>query len=110
MPLYNTSEDPWTAPTLINSWSNFGSTYAPAGYYKDSRDVVRLRGLVKGGAAGSNMFVLPTGYRPAFREVYLVFCGAMMMQARIDIDSNGIVQFVSGSSDYVSLSNIAFRV
>lgn len=109
MPLFNASEEAWIAPTLINSWSNHSASYASAGYYKDNSDVVRLRGLIKGGSAGSNMFVLPTGYRPSSREVFLVFCGVMMMTARIDVDSSGIVQFVTGSNDYVSLSGISFR-
>lgn len=109
MPLYNPSEDGWSTPTLINSWSNFGSPYSPAVYYKDGIDRVHLRGLVKGGATSSNMFVLPVGYRPTHRLVFLTFCGAMMMVARIDVDSSGIVQFVSGSNDYVSLSGISFR-
>lgn len=109
MPLYNASEEAWTAPTLINSWSNHSVSYASAGYYKDNVDVVHLRGLVKGGSVSSNIFVLPTGYRPSAREVFLVFCGVMMMTGRIDVDSSGIVQFVSGSNDYVSLSGISFR-
>lgn len=109
MPLYNTSEDPWTSPTLINSWTNFGSPYALAGYYKDGLDIVHLRGLIKGGSVGTTIFALPIGYRPSAREAFLTFCGASSVTARIDVDSSGTVQFMSGATDYVSLSSVSFR-
>lgn len=57
----------WIAPTLINSWADYGSPEAPAGYCIDPLGFVHLRGSIAGGTSGSVAFVLPSGYRPAER-------------------------------------------
>ena len=56
----------WTAPSYANGWVDYASaTYAPLRIRSDRSDVVRLQGIVSGtGATGSEIFVLPTGYRP----------------------------------------------
>ena len=55
----------WTAPTLLNSWTNFGGSLEPAGYLKDPLGFVHLRGV------SSRLVLLalrrsrlPAGYRP----------------------------------------------
>ena len=58
-----TVED-WNAPSLINSWVNYGGAYDTAGYYIDPYGVVHLKGALKTGTSGTVAFVLPTGYRP----------------------------------------------
>lgn len=58
----------WTAPTLLNSWVNYGTPYAPAGYYKDVFGIVHLRGVVKNGTNAVSIFNLPSGYRPAYES------------------------------------------
>jgi hypothetical protein len=53
------------APTLAGTWVNFGAPQQVAGYAKDPLGFVWIRGCVKnGGLIPSNIFTLPTGYRP----------------------------------------------
>lgn len=54
---------PWLTPTLINSWVNFGGGEQDLQYRKVD-DMVQIRGVVKSGAIGSVIAVLPVGYRP----------------------------------------------
>lgn len=56
----------WTAPTLLNSWVNYGTGGNAAGYWKDASGWVHLRGLVKSGTPGASsvIFTLPSGSRP----------------------------------------------
>lgn len=56
-------QDAWTAPVLLHSWANAGST-SKAGYLTDGLGFVHLRGRITGGASGSVAFTLPPGYRP----------------------------------------------
>ena len=109
MPLFDTSQEAWIAPTLLNSWVNYGGGYANAGYWKDSHGVVHLRGLVKSGGTASTIFTLPAGYRPAANELFLVASGTTPTFAQIAIDTAGGVVFLNGSNGYVSLSGITFR-
>jgi hypothetical protein len=89
----------WIAPTLLNSWVNFGAPYAVAGYRKDAEGWIWLRGLIKDGtvSAATSILTLPSGYRPAD-------------QLRLPIDSNGahgsLIVFASGSVTCAVGSNI----
>lgn len=96
------------APTLLNSWVNFGSTYANAGYYKDPFGVVHLRGLVKNGtaAAGTAIFALPVGYRPIADLLFDVDSNGAHGSAAVR--SGGNITFEVGSNVYFSLSAIQF--
>jgi ribosome modulation factor len=102
----------WTAPTLTNSWVNYGSGgYGNAGYRKDADGFVHLRGLVKNGSSvGATIFTLPAGYRPAFNGLYSAWntSGA----ARINIGSDGTVvidtQIGSPGTAYQSLDGVTF--
>ena len=42
-----------TAPTLTNSWVNFGSGNMSAGYYRDTQGEVHVQGTVSGGTIGT---------------------------------------------------------
>ena len=106
----------YTAPTLLNSWVNFGGTWATAGYAKDDQGVVRLKGLLKDGitALGTSIFKLPVGYRPSEDRVFSVatFNGVSLIHARVDVASNGDVK--TGVQDnnvqntWLSLEGISF--
>ncbi len=107
MPLNNptslTDED-WKTPTLTNNFLNVSSAYNPVGYWKDGFNVVHLRGQVRNswnGSQGLTIFTLPVGYRPPYREAFLVGCFAPLlttMTGRIDILTDGSVQCVNGAS------------
>ncbi|UYL94005.1 putative tail fiber protein [Geobacillus phage vB_GthS_PK3.6] len=100
----------WIAPTLLNGWSNFGSGYEGAAYYKDALGFIRLKGVIKGGTMGAAAFVLPIGYRPPARKMFAVATSGGM--GRVDIDTSGnviIVVFGSASNGYVNLDGIVFN-
>ena len=58
-------------PTFNLGWKNYGGGYDVAGYCRDPMAFVHLKGLIGGGTvnAGSPIFVLPEGFRPAAREI-----------------------------------------
>lgn len=84
----------WTAPTLLNNWANFGAGWQPAGYLKDADGFVHLRGVITnavGTLAGTNMFVLAAGYRPANTTPLSVLNMNGTGTIRLDVDSAGNV-------------------
>lgn len=95
------------APTLLNSWVNFGTPYNNAGYARDSLGFVYLRGVVTAGAMLSPMFRLPAGYRPANEE--LLTGGSRDDFGRIDILPTGDVVPKFGTNVYVSLDGLRFK-
>jgi hypothetical protein len=53
----------WIAPTLLNGWVNFGSSYPNASYFMNEFGIVILKGLVKSGTVGNyltNKYLLNT--------------------------------------------------
>ena len=99
----------WIAPTLLNSWVNYGGSHAIAGYRKIGM-VVYLRGLLKNGsAANAVFFTLPSGYRPAYKLIFTSFSTAGA--CRIDVDTNGNVNaYTNGSTTWTALDGISFLV
>jgi hypothetical protein len=96
----------WTAPTLLNSWVNYGDVWSTAGYYKDENGRVHLKGLVKNGTIDQNIFVLPAGFRPS---KYLLFpVQTVDTIGRCNIKSDGGVQPDVGSANWFSLDGISF--
>lgn len=95
-------------PTFANSWVNFGSPWASAGFWKDPLGVVHFRGRIKSGTVGSTAFILPAGYRPEFKGTYAIGSNATI--GLIEIDTNGTVTPVTPSNNtYVSLEGLTFR-
>lgn len=97
------------APTLLNSWVNYGSGYAPAGYYKDLSGMVHVEGMIKDGTttSGTNLFNLPAGFRPAERMSFAA--ASVSVIARIDVLADGNVQAITSvSSGFLALNNVHF--
>jgi len=97
----------WVAPTLLNSWANYGSPHNTAGYFRDKNGIVHLKGVVKDGAANA-IFTLPTGYRPAAQELQPVQTSPNAI-GRCDIKTDGTVEKNAGSTTWFSLDGITFR-
>jgi hypothetical protein len=95
----------YTAPSLLNSWVDFGSGYSTSGYLKHN-GVVYLKGVLKSGTVNTTFFTLPAGYRPSATLVFAVISNVAISQ--VNIDSSGNVTMVSGSNVSVSLDNIRF--
>lgn len=98
----------WIAPTLLNSWVTYDANFNEAGYRKDANGFVHLKGMIKSGS--STMFTLPVGYRPKVDGTrrYLLTGQCSAGIGRIDIMSNGNVDYVSGANAWFSLDGISF--
>lgn len=110
--------DLWIDATLSTQ-----AGWTRARYYKDPWGIVHLEGLacraqvggVVGigackdatGLAGSTMFVLPAGYRPAASRAFAVVASGGT--GRVDVAAGGQVIYESGGTSYVSLDGISFR-
>lgn len=85
----------FVAPTLLNSWVDYGGTAATAAYYKDPNQIVHVKGVIKSGTttSGTNLFVLPAGFRPLLNHTFaqLSYNGAAAGFAGITIAQNGAV-------------------
>ena len=95
----------WIAPSLINSWANYGGGYTSAGYRKVG-DIVQLRGALTGGTIGLAGFTLPAGYRP-MALVILATGYVTGSGGSTNIFSNGSVQLEGGSP---SLDGMSFSI
>lgn len=98
----------WTAPSLLNSWVNYGAPYFNAGYYKDALGFVHIRGLVKSGSSSTaNVFQLPAGYRPA-NTTYLPAIGNGAM-CNVSVDSSGnVFSNVNFTTNSFSLDSVFY--
>lgn len=95
-------------PPFTASWTNFGSGWADAAFWKDPLGFVHLRGLIKSGTVGSTAFTLPPGYRPPVSETFGTISNGAI--GRVDVLTDGSVAPVSPSNNtYVSLSGLKFR-
>lgn len=103
----------YNTPALSNGWQHFSTTageWQRAAYWKDLSGVVRLTGMIKDGTTtnATLLFTLPTGYRPAKNETFLVVTSTG--EARIDVYSSGQVRGSRGlDSTFTSLSGITFK-
>jgi hypothetical protein len=89
----------WTAPTLLNSWVNYGAGNVDAAYRKIG-DMVQLRGQVKNGTttAGTSILTLPVGFRPTAQVVVPTLDGNNAL-ARFDITAAGAVIIQVGANN-----------
>jgi hypothetical protein len=95
---------------LLNSWTNIGTPYKNAGYFKDSIGIVHLCGVITGGTAtlGTQVFVLPAGYRPA--STLILGAQNNGVYRRFDLENFGAFKFgEAGTNGYISLDGITFR-
>lgn len=97
-----------TAPTLLNSWANSGGANLVAGYWKDAWGVVHMQGTITGGADGSIICTLPSGFRPTATVSLPVYASARSY-GYVTIDSSGNVTAASVGVSTVSLGGIQFR-
>ena len=103
----SSSSPTWHNGTYLNGWSTYGSSYAHAGYAKDSNGVVHLRGGVGGGSA-EEVFQLPVGYRPT-HYVYTTIYTEGGTQGSLEITPTGAVEPFGGSStSYSGLDGVSF--
>lgn len=95
-------------PSFQNSWSNFGTGWSEAGFFKDHQDVVYLKGTIDGGASGTTVFTLPAEYRPNQNLFLPVANGDFAF-----VLSNGNVQVtydINTSNGDIGLDGLSFRI
>lgn len=109
----NTANAPtaFTAATFENSWVDYAAGYNAAGYYKDATGIVHLRGLVTGGTISTTsnffaIFTLPSGLRPAARELHSTLGNDVA--ARVDILTDGRVLAIGGATGWRALDGLTF--
>lgn len=105
----NKQQEAWITPTLLNGATAFDSVLNPIGYYKDSMDVVRLRGLIKP-IDNVAVFTLPVGYRPAKTIIPVVrdSQGATKVNYITAVGSV-VLDGQKAYAGYISLDAISFR-
>lgn len=100
----------WTPITSFSTgWSNYGAPFGTASCYKDPiTNIVYLAGLVQVGAgAGTSILTLPSGFRPAATELFVVNNGGAV--GTINVQNNGVITKDSGPNDFVSLGGVFFK-
>lgn len=110
---YPTGTTGWSNITLQNGWARYGTdtdvpVFTTAQYKKGQDNIVSLKGLIRSGTttAGTTIFNLPAGFRPAQRILYTTVSADA--HARIDFLPNGNVEFYTGSNIWFSLDGISF--
>ena len=102
------AQEAWQNATLVNGWSNFGSGYTTAQYYKDKEGVIHVKGVVVGGSGV--IFNLPAGYRP---NDIRIMAGqsddaGQGTSVRIDVKPNGDVTLANTLSNAFSFVSMEF--
>jgi hypothetical protein len=101
----------WSAPTLQNSWVNFGGGFTNAGYRLNGTTVL-VRGTIKNGTitSGTLLFTLPAGYRPtATHELVGYASGGTTWMAQIA--TNGQVTIGNGGNAAgITMDGMTFSV
>ena len=96
--------------SLENGCSNYDDAhgiYAQASVMKNSQGLVLVQGLVKFATKDMSITTLPSGWRPAKRNIFTVTSDANTL-GRLDVLPDGKIIFVNGNSGYISLSGISF--
>jgi len=102
-------QEAWTAPTLLNSWVDFGSGFQGARYRITKEGIVMIQGLVKNGtAANADIFTLPAGYRPAAQLILPARSSAGASEIRIN--ASGVVEMTNGGSTTWNNITVSFQI
>lgn len=94
-----------------NSWTNYSdANYGPSFYRKTGNGEVMMKGLVSSGTvtAGTTMFTLPAGYRPAYPLIGVGHCNGGYWEYRINTDGEVYTGGVVPTNSWVSTANIRF--
>lgn len=98
----------WINVSFNTGWGNYGGGYNNA-QYKKVGDLVFLRGLVaRSSGTETKIFTLPSGYRPTAQCLFSNITNGG--QGRIDVETDGDVQYVSGGYSWVQLDGLVFSI
>lgn len=106
----NKKQEAWITPTLINGWvSESSEEFSQVGYMKDEMGFVHLKGQVTGTTIDTQVFSLPTGYRPADKYLRFPTNSNNGQLGALWIGSSGTVTINKGPIYSVSLNGIIFK-
>ena len=96
--------EPWSAPTLLNSWVNFGAGEQTVRFRKDLEGVVYVQGVIKDGTTTANtpLFTLPVGYRPTGH--LQIACASNNAYGQLKMMASGPALFRVGSATWFSFN------
>jgi hypothetical protein len=101
----------WASIVLQNSWSDYDTTMASAGYTKTSSGIIMLKGSLKRTGtvvSGEVIGTLPPGYRPPYQFTFIVaITGGDTASLQIHTNGN-IVAHTDFNATYSSLDRVAF--
>jgi hypothetical protein len=106
----NKVQEDFIEPTLLNGWVNYNvTTFSTAKYFKDDFGIVHLSGMIKDGttASGTDLFILPVGYRIAKTTYFPVASNGAFGSVRVAL--TGEVEIQVGSATWLSLDGISFK-
>lgn len=96
----------WNGFSFGSGWANYGGGYHN-GSLKRVGDLVFLRGLVyRFTGTGTVIATLPSGYRPA--STCVMWVQTNTGGGRIDIWTDGTINYVSGGLTWISLDGLVF--
>ena len=96
-----TAAAPWISLTLTAPWNHYAGPYGPT-YYRKVGDIVYLRGIISGGALGSNVCTLPVGYRPQYEPI--ITTAAYQGVAEIRVSTGGVVNVAGAQAGSVNVT------
>ncbi|GAA4865074.1 hypothetical protein GCM10023310_50720 [Paenibacillus vulneris] len=96
----------WITPTLLNGWS----VETSVGYMKDELGYVHLKGRVTGGPENTDIFILPSGYRPTQYIIVpvIMYDGTNYFSGRATVYPWGMVRFIGSKLNWNSLDGVIF--
>lgn len=95
-------------PVFLNSWQNQDPANDSAAFYKVG-SIVHVKGLVKSGASGNEVFVLPSSYRPDSSLHIATITNSATDNVRLRVADDGRVIPVGTITDWVSI-HVSFSI
>lgn len=97
----------WFGAALTNGWVDSGGTYPPSRISKVNNEV-HIQGRIQSGVVASVAFILPTGFRPAYRLDFAIQSVSDGVQDMIILADGSVYPgLVGNSGKYI---NCAFRL
>lgn len=90
----------WQPLSMTNGWVQYDTAFAPP-RYRRKNGVVYLQGLIRGGATGAGVGILPEGFRPNY--ALLMSNQNDLGAGRFDVWPDGNVIHRSGGTSYFSI-------
>ena len=92
--VWNASDASGITPVFQNNWTNTGGLYPPVSFYLSDDGEIRFRGAPTGGATGTVVFTLPSGYRPEYNERLVCPTDTAGTSCIFEVSTNGDVTYI----------------